>query len=196
MARPISTTSEARQRILSTADRLFYEHGFRAVGIDRVIAEAGVAKMTLYSHFPSKDDLILAVLQERDRKEFEFFRNAIARHSKSTSDALSAFFDGLSEFLHSPTFRGCVFQNIAIELADPNHPASEYVRQHKQRFAEFMTEQITASFGAAGTSQAPAIALLVEGAIVSAVVLGDTDAVTTAREAAFTLLKARKRTGI
>src|SRR5262245_2695423 len=67
-------TSEARQRILETADRLFYQEGVRAVGVDRIIAEAGVAKMSLYKHFPSKDDLILAVLKHREVSVLEFFR--------------------------------------------------------------------------------------------------------------------------
>src|SRR5262249_8650023 len=68
-------TSEARQRILETADRLFYQDGIRAVGIDRIIAEANVAKMSLYKHFPSKDDLILAVLKHREEGVLEFFRS-------------------------------------------------------------------------------------------------------------------------
>lgn len=62
MGAKLAAKSQARQRLLETADRLFYQDGVRAVGIDRVIAEAGVAKMTLYTHFPSKDDLILAAL--------------------------------------------------------------------------------------------------------------------------------------
>ena len=72
-------TSAARERILETADRLFYEEGVRAVGIDRIIAEADVAKMTLYTHFHSKDDLILAVLKHREECVSEFFRSAMAR---------------------------------------------------------------------------------------------------------------------
>src|SRR4249920_676858 len=75
-------TSEARQRILETADRLFYREGVRAVGIDRIIAEAEVAKMSLYKHFPSKDDLILAALKHREEGVLEFFRSAIERHGK------------------------------------------------------------------------------------------------------------------
>jgi AcrR family transcriptional regulator len=68
-------TSEARQCILETADRLFYQDGLHAVGIDRIIAEAEVAKMSLYKHFPSKDDLILAVLKHREEGVLEFFRS-------------------------------------------------------------------------------------------------------------------------
>ncbi len=72
MGRRRATTSEARERIVQTADRLFYEEGVRAVGIDRIIAEANVAKMTLYAHFPSKDDLILAVPGHREEVAVEF----------------------------------------------------------------------------------------------------------------------------
>ena len=74
-------TSDARQRILETADRLFYAEGVRAVGIDRIIAESGVAKVTLYAHFPSKDDLILAVLQYREERFMALFAEAMERHA-------------------------------------------------------------------------------------------------------------------
>ncbi|AMV25242.1 DNA-binding transcriptional repressor AcrR [Gemmata sp. SH-PL17] len=82
MGRARATTSAARRRFLEAADRLFYQHGVRTVGIDRVIAEAGVAKMTLYTHFPSKDDLILAVLQHHERTDLEFFRSTMERHDQ------------------------------------------------------------------------------------------------------------------
>src|SRR5215471_13799961 len=90
-------TSEARRRILETADRLFYQDGLRAVGIDRIIAEAGVAKMSLYNHFPSKDDLILAVLQHREEAILEFFRAAMERHAKKAKSPLRAFFAALRD---------------------------------------------------------------------------------------------------
>src|SRR5437667_11635438 len=92
-------TSEARQRLLETADRLFYRDGIRAVGIDRIIAEAGVAKMSLYNHFPSKDDLILAVLKYREEGVLEFFRAAMERHGKKAKHPLRAFFAALKYFV-------------------------------------------------------------------------------------------------
>ena len=94
-------TSEARQRILETADRLFYQDGLRAVGIDRIIAEANVAKMSLYKHFPSKDDLILAVLQYREESVLEFFRSAMERHGKKAKSPLRAFFAALKEWFET-----------------------------------------------------------------------------------------------
>src|SRR5262249_6625573 len=135
-------SSQARQRILQTADRLFYQDGVRAVGIDRIIAEAGVAKMSLYNHFPSKDDLILEVLKHREVATLEFFRAAMARHSKKTKTPLRAFFAALKEWFESPGFRGCPFQNAVAELADPSHPGSAFVRGHKQRFNEFLRSLI------------------------------------------------------
>src|SRR5262245_52040153 len=119
-----ASASAARQRLLETADRLFYQEGFRAVGIDRIIAEAGVAKMSLYKHFPSKDDLILAVLQYREEGVLQFFRAAMERHGKKPKKPLRAFFAALKDLFESPGFRGCCFQNAAVELADPTHPGT------------------------------------------------------------------------
>lgn len=180
-------TSEARQRILETADRLFYQNGFRAVGIDRIIAEAGVAKMSLYKHFPSKDDLIVAVLQYREVQVLEFFRASIERNGRRTKDKLRAFFAALKEWFESPGFRGCAFQNAALELADPAHPGTQFVRDHKQRFTEILRGFVEESVGKSSTRLVPMIALLVEGAIVTAVISGTPDAADVARDAALKL---------
>src|ERR1700742_4052518 len=99
-------SSEPRQRLLETADRLFYKDGIRAVGIDRIIAEAEVAKMSLYKHFASKDDLILAVLQYREEGVLAFFRSAMERHGKKAKTPLRAFFAALKDFCEMPGFRG------------------------------------------------------------------------------------------
>lgn len=181
-------TSDARQKLLETADRLFYAEGVRAVGIDRVIAEAGVAKMSLYNHFPSKDDLILAVLKYREERVTEFFRAGIERHAKHTKDKVRAFFAALKEWFRTPDFRGCAFQNAAVELADPTHPGTAFARDHKRRFGDFLAGLVEESLGKVAAKLAPAVNLLVEGAIVTAVVQGSPDAADTARDAALRLL--------
>src|SRR5262247_3434263 len=158
-----TATSAAKQRLLDTADRLFYQEGLRAVGIDRIIAEAGVAKMTLYTYFPSKDDLIVAVLEYREAQVLAFFRTAMARHATRATDALRAFFAALKEWFESPGFRGCAFQNAAVELADPAHAGTWFVRDNKRRFAE-LRGVVEESVGTGAATLAPAIALLVEGA--------------------------------
>jgi AcrR family transcriptional regulator len=185
-------TSEARQRILETADRLFYRDGIRAVGIDRIIAEAGVAKMSLYKHFPSKDDLILAVLKYREDGVLGFFRSAMERHGKKAKNPLRAFFAALKDFFESPGFRGCPFQNAAIELADPAHPGTEFVRGHKQRFSEFLRGLVEETVGKAATRVAPAVTILVEGALVTAVIQDNPDAADVARDAALKLVGEEK----
>ncbi len=189
MGRKRGITSEARRRILETADRLFYEEGLRAVGIDRIIAEAGVAKMTLYTHFSSKDDLILAVLMHREECVSEFFRSAMERHVLKAKSPLRAFFVALKEWFESPEFRGCAFQNAAIELADPAHAGTEFVRGYKRRFGEFVRGLVEQSVGKGATKIAPAVILLVEGAIVTAAIQGKPDAADVARNAALRLIE-------
>ena len=185
-------TSEARQRILETADRLFYRDGLRAVGIDRIIAEANVAKMSLYKHFPSKDDLILAVLKYREEGVLEFFRSTMERHGKKAKNPLRAFFAALKEWFQTPDFRGCAFQNAAIELADPTHPGSEFVRGHKQRFSEFLRGVVEEIVGKGAAKVAPAVSVLVEGAMATAVVQGTPEAADVARDAALKLVDHEK----
>jgi AcrR family transcriptional regulator len=181
-------TSGARQRILDTADRLFYAEGVRAVGIDRIIAESGAAKMTLYSHFRSKDDLILAVLQHREEQFMAWFGQTMERHIKAGENRLAALFAALEEWFETPTFRGCAFINASVELADPTHPGFLYARQQKARFHAFLARLIEETLGTAAARLAPAIAVLVEGAIVTAVIDGTSKAAHVARDAALRLL--------
>lgn len=185
-------TSEARQRILETADRLFYQDGIRAVGIDRIIAEAEVAKMSLYKHFPSKDDLILAVLQYREEGVLAFFRSAMERHGKKAKTPLRAFFAALKDLFESPGFRGCPFQNAAVELADPAHAGTKFVREHKRRFQEFLAGLVEEALGKGAAKVAPAVGLLVEGAIITTVIQGTPDAADVARDAALKLVADEK----
>jgi AcrR family transcriptional regulator len=188
------STSDARTRLLETADRLFYAEGFRAVGIDRVIAEANVAKATLYAHFPSKDDLILAVLKHREETSKKAFQEWMDEYLKHDKDPLLAFFFALKEWFQSPRFRGCVFINANVELADPNHPGSEFARGYKYRFTNFLKSLIEPILGEKAAQITPAVSLLVEGAIVTAVLQGTSDAADVAREAALNLIRQAERT--
>ena len=111
------TASPARQRLLGTATRLFYAEGIHAVGIDRIIAEAGVAKATFYNHFPSKDDLVLAYIEDQDR----IGREAVAALPKqSPRDMIAAVLGRISAAVVVGDWRGCPFLNAAAEYPDPN----------------------------------------------------------------------------
>jgi len=170
MAKKRSKPSDAKLRIIETAERLFYAEGIRAVGIDRIIAEAEVAKMTLYNHFASKDDLILAVLQHRESQVDEMFERAIGRYIQKGLSHLDAFFATLKDWFKTPGFRGCSFINARVELADSDHPASQFAAQHKARFQQKISGILSEASGAeAARSLGPAVFLLVEGAIVTAV---------------------------
>jgi len=177
-----------RERLIDTADRLFYRDGIRAVGIDRIIAEAGVAKATLYTHFPSKDDLIVAVLRHREERVLAFFATPTAQHGRRRKEPLRAFFDALKTWFESPGFRGCAFQNAAVELADPSHAGTRLVRDHKRRFADIIRRVVDDAVGRSAPAVAAAIVLLVEGAIMTAVVQGTSEAADVARRTAETLV--------
>ncbi len=193
MGRQRSDHSEARQRLLETADRLFYQHGIRAIGIDRVIAEAGVAKMTLYTHFASKDDLVLAVLHHREAAFLASFQPILERHQHSGGGPVRGLFAAFKEWFAREDFRGCAFINAAVELADPAHPGRSYVREQKRRFGEFIRGYLTASLGAEAASVVPAIALLIEGAIVTALIHGAPEVADVAADAAEKILESARR---
>ncbi len=186
--------SDARQRLIETAERLFYAEGIHAVGIDRIIAEAEVAKMTLYNHFGSKDDLILAVLQYREEKFDSLFEKWMGQHVAAGLDRLEAFFAALKDWFASPGFRGCMFINACAELADAGHAGSQFSAQHKERFHAMLKEVIAGTAGSkAAESLTPAISLLVEGAIVTAVMQQSPAPADVARDAALALVSKNSR---
>ena len=194
MSKTPAKHSDARQRIVETAERLFYAEGVRTVGIDRIIAEAEVAKMTLYNHFLSKDDLILAVLQYREEKFDGMFEKWMDRHVSRGMDRLGAFFAALKDWFESPGFRGCMFINARVELADAKHPASKFAASHKERFHQMLGLILKETKGVkSAETVAPAIALLVEGAIVTAVMAQSSESADVARDAALALVAQSQR---
>ena len=194
MSKTRTPKSDARQRLIETAEQLFYAEGIHAVGIDRIIAEAGVAKMTLYNHFSSKDDLILAVLQYREEKFDALFDKWMKRHIEAGMDRLEAFFAALKDWFGSRGFRGCMFINSCVELADAKHEGSKFSASHKQRFHEMLKQIIAQTAGEkAAETIAPAVALLVEGAIVTAVMEQSSNPADVARDAALTLVSKTPR---
>jgi hypothetical protein len=110
------------------------------------------------------------------------------RHSRKAKNPLRAFFAALKDWFESPGFRGCAFQNAAVELADPSHPGTEFVRGHKQRFSEFLRGLVEETVGKAAAKVAPAMTILVEGAVVTAVIQGKPDTADVARDAALKLV--------
>ncbi|WP_328999772.1 TetR/AcrR family transcriptional regulator [Kribbella sp. NBC_00709] len=132
--------SEARARLLSTATGLFYADGIHAVGVDRVIAEAKVTRATLYRHFPSKDDLIVAYLTQADEAIRAQVEAARTQDGASADDIIRAVGRSIADDIRSDGFRGCAFLNAAAEYPDPAFPIHQAVLRHRQWFLATMTE--------------------------------------------------------
>lgn len=131
--------SEARERLLSTASRLFYAEGLHSVGVDRIISTAGVTRATLYRHFPGKDDLVVAYLTQAD--ELVRARLAAARaDGAAIDDVIRAVAAGIAETIQLPDFRGCAFLNAAAEYPDPGHPVHRAVVEHRDWFLATVEE--------------------------------------------------------
>lgn len=158
-----------RERILHAAHDLFYRDGIRATGIDRVIAESGVSKVTFYRQFASKDDLILAFLAHRHERWMSWFVDALARHGGT----LAAVVPTLREWLCGADFRGCAFLNSVGELGPVLPDVLALTRAHKNDMTRALAALMRPSAGRARASRA--IALAVDGAIVQAQFLAHPD---------------------
>jgi AcrR family transcriptional regulator len=113
----------ARERILDTAYDLFSRHGVRAVGVDRIIATSGVAKMSLYRHFKSKDSLVLAFLQEREQRwTMDWLQTEVTRRAADGPGRMLAIFDVFDEWFQQNDFEGCSFINVLLEFDEREHP--------------------------------------------------------------------------
>lgn len=156
----------ARERILVTAHDLFYRHGIRATGIDRVIAEAGVAKLTFYRHFPGKDELVRAFLDYRHSRWMAWFVDALGRHGAQPERGLAPVVAALEEWFGEPPFRGCAFINAVAEVGASLPDANAIARRHKLDMEAVIAELLPA--GPRRAARAQAAALAVDGAIVRA----------------------------
>jgi AcrR family transcriptional regulator len=183
------TGSAKRNHLLATARRLFYQDGYRVVGIDTLLAEAKVAKMTLYNHFASKEDLIVAVIEQQDREVREALAAAVESAGRSPVRQLAAVFDWLKGWFESADFKGCAFIRACSEYPETDHPIHQAALRHKQA-VNGMLAQIATGAGAKNPAElANALSLLVDGAILAAHSTGSSASATAARGAAATLLK-------
>ncbi len=172
--RKVDHTEEktARERILAVAADLFYRKGIRAVGVEEIVNEAGVAKISLYRGFKSKDDLIVAYLEQRN---VEFCRQWDERFSPFADDPrgmLGAIMDFLMRRTTQAGYRGCPFINYANEYPDPSHPGHRVVEANKREWRRRLTA-IAETLGAPKPKLlADGLLLLVEGAYTVSQTLG------------------------
>lgn len=184
-AAPLST----KERLLEVASRLFYAEGIHTVGIDRVVAEAGVAKTTLYAHFPSKDDLVAAYLARHSMG----WAAAVEKRLAATPPALTlralAPFDVLAERAAAPGYRGCPFINAAAEF--PAGPVADQIAAHRQRVRQTFSN-LTAPIRE-DSKLLNIIVALYDGAMSAAYLDHDPAVVAHARRAAEELLRLHSR---
>jgi AcrR family transcriptional regulator len=186
----------ARDRILETASRLFYQEGVHNVGIDRIIAESGVAKMSLYNHFKSKDALIEAWLRQRDENWRTWFQAAVERLAETPEARLLAVFDALQEWFEQPNFRGCAFINSTVELVNPDHPGYQVALEHQQAMVDYLLGLAQAAGVAEPDDLVRQLLILIEGAIVVAMMQDTSTSAMAAKQVAALLVgKGVKREG-
>jgi AcrR family transcriptional regulator len=168
-----------QERILSTADRLFNGEGIRAVGVDKIAAEIGISKRTLYNYYPSKEELVFAYLSRR--------HVPIRSSDRPPDEQILYMFDWLERWFGSVNFRGCPFVNAVAELGDPAAKIAAEFKEQRRVWLRGLLEQINVPDADGLATQ---LAILIEGAIASALVHGDPKIACSAKAAARVLLAA------
>lgn len=178
--------SQVRERILDVASDLFYRHGIKAVGVDAIISQADVARMSFYRHFRSKDGLVVAYLEQRDEATRDWFEKQVRRLAPNPRDRPLVVFDALALRFGSKGYRGCGFINAIAEVADPASDAHGAAAAHKRRFQSWLAELLREA--GLDESCAADLLLLFEGATAAAVRQGTAEPAHRARRIAALLL--------
>lgn len=162
-----------RDQIVDVALNLFYQGGFNATGVDKITAESGATKKTIYAHFKSKDELILATLRRRDELFRNNFMRSVERLGKTPRKRLDAVFDTIDEWFNSKQFSGCMFINASAEFATQDNPCHAFSAEHKRLMFDYLCE-LAENAGAKNPAElSEELIFLVEGATVQAHVCGD-----------------------
>ena len=164
--------AKTQQRLLAAARELFYGGGVCATGVSAVAERAGVTKMTLYAHFPSKEDLVTAYLEDSDRRWREFLEERLSG-CEDSRDGLLAVCDAYREYFTAREVRGCAFVNCAAEFPDPVHPARRVIARHKAGVRERIRELAAEAGAEDPATLAERLFVVLEGAYVTGALEGD-----------------------
>jgi hypothetical protein len=184
MKKKDSSTENAlgtRERLIATAIWMFGTTGIRATGIDPLLAEAKVAKMSLYGHFKSKDDLIVAVIDEQSDRLLAAFELA-AGEAPTRLAKVEAVFDAVAAKIASDEFHGCEFIRALSEYPDPNSPVNQAVMRHRGRLRTFLRGLV------GDNSLALSLSVLIDGALVDGHATGQLAAARAAKDMAVALV--------
>lgn len=183
---------DVRERILECASTLFYRQGVRAVGVDLVVEQAGVAKTSLYRHFRTKDDLVVAFLEREDVDFWATWDGVAAAHVNDPAGELKAHMRWIGERLSRSNYRGCPQINVAAEFPEQDHPARQVARAHMQGLRSRLgaiAERLDVTHP---DDLAAQLALLVNGAFVSSELLVPDDATRILLASAHALVEAAR----
>jgi AcrR family transcriptional regulator len=184
------TATSTREKLIEAGHEIFYREGFLAVGLDRLLNEVGCSKQTFYNHFESKDDLIVAVIDEHHRWWSGELRDRIQRAAGPDPRAqILAMFEVMREIIHDPQYHGCIFINAAVEFPQPHHPAHQSARRSKADGIALLTDLTKRAGAADPLALAQEIDMLIEGALITHQVAPESDVCTIARRAAETLIE-------
>jgi len=173
---------QGRDRLVGVAMALFYFHGITPIGLDRILAEAGVSKTTFYKHFESKDDLVVATIRLRDAWQMDAWARAVEILAGANPRAqLLGVFDVLDVVINEPSFRGCQFINAAAEFPNPNDPIHRAAVEHKQGNAQWFRALAVQAGARDPDAFVDAYTMLFEGALVVRQVHDRDDAVRAAK---------------
>jgi AcrR family transcriptional regulator len=173
---------QGRDRLVGTAMALFYYHGISPIGLDRILAEAGVSKTTFYKHFESKDELVVATIEMRDAWQMDAWARAVEiLAGEDPRDQLMGVFDVLDLVINEPSFRGCQFINAAAEFPNPHDPIHRAAVRHKQGNARWFRKLAVRAGVSDPDEFVDAYTMLFEGALVIRQVHDRDDAVRAAR---------------
>jgi len=177
-----------KQHLIDTALILFNQYGYHATGIDLILAQSKVSKATLYKHFRSKEELIIAALQQRHEQVLAGLKAKVDTANQLGKSGILAIFDNLHEWFNSELFFGCNFINVTAEYADASHPIKVFSAQHKQTIVDLIKEELIKKESINADELANQVDLLIEGAIVMAHTRGIKEAALIAKEMAQRLL--------
>ncbi|MBI1197365.1 MAG: TetR family transcriptional regulator [Phenylobacterium sp.] len=183
---------KAADRILATAQELFYREGARAIGVDEIVQRAGATKPSLYRAFGSKDQLIAAYLEGERARSMAYFDEAAAEHPGDARAQLLAYFDALGRRASRDGYRGCGLSNAAVEYPDPKHPGHKVALAHKTEVRERLRDLARALGARKPKKLADSLLLLIEGVYVTGQVFGGDGPAKAVRGAAAALIDAHR----
>ncbi|WP_458120856.1 TetR/AcrR family transcriptional regulator [Paenibacillus sp. Z6-24] len=183
-----------KEQIIRVASELFNQQGIRGTGVDQVVAESQVAKMTLYNHFPSKDELVLSYLKRQAEEWMGWFKSSIDNRGGTPQARLLTVYDVLGEWFAEPNFTGCAFIKAASEFSDSSHPYHKASHQYKSYLREYIAELTAQCDFQQPTTVSNTLYLLLEGAITANMLETDRESAMHAREAAEILIQRFSKT--